>query len=95
MYKIKQSHRTPMEAQRRKGLYLLLILDLGTRWGLVVSIGAWAFSPGERNPVTHCTGGWVGVRAGVDTGARGKILSSLPGIEPQSPGLPARSQTLY
>jgi hypothetical protein len=54
-----------------------------------------ALSPGERTPGTHCTGGWVGPRAGLDTEARGKILSSLLGIEPRSPGRPARSQTLY
>jgi hypothetical protein len=54
-----------------------------------------AFSSGERTPGTHCTGGWVGPRAGVDTEARGKILYLLPGIEPRSPGRPARSQTLY
>jgi hypothetical protein len=29
---------------------------------------------------THCTGGWVGP---MDTEARGKILSPLPGIEPR------------
>jgi hypothetical protein len=28
----------------------------------------------------------VGPRAGLDTEARGKILSTLPGIEPRSPG---------
>jgi hypothetical protein len=53
------------------------------------------FNPGERTPGTHCTGGWVGPRAGLDTEARGKILSPLPGIEPRSSGGPARSQTLY
>jgi hypothetical protein len=36
----------------------------------------------------------VGPRAGLDTEARGKKLP-LPGIEPRSPGSPARSQTLY
>jgi hypothetical protein len=51
-------------------------------------------SPGERIPITHCTGGWVGPRAGLDTEARGKIISPLLGIEPRSPGRPARSQTL-
>jgi hypothetical protein len=51
-----------------------------------------ALAPGKS---THGTGGWVGPRAGLDTGARGKILSSLPGIEPRSPGRPARNQTLY
>jgi hypothetical protein len=29
---------------------------------------------GERTPGTHCTGGWVGPRACLDTEARGKIL---------------------
>jgi hypothetical protein len=51
--------------------------------------------PRERNPGTHCTGGWVDPRTGLDTDGRGKILSPLPGIEPRSPGRPARSQTLY
>jgi hypothetical protein len=45
------------------------------------------FSRGERTPGTHCTGGWVGLRAGLDIQAIGKILSPLPGIEPLSPGL--------
>jgi hypothetical protein len=50
---------------------------------------------GERTPGTHCTGGWVGLRAGLDTEARVKILLPLPGIEPRSPGGSVRSQTLY
>jgi hypothetical protein len=37
------------------------------------------FSPGERTPGTHCTGGWVGPRAGLDTEARGKILCPCRG----------------
>jgi hypothetical protein len=31
--KIKQAHNTPMEAQGEEDVYLLLILDLGTRCG--------------------------------------------------------------
>jgi hypothetical protein len=54
-----------------------------------------ALYPGERTPGTHCTGGWVSPRAGLDTEATGKILSPLPEIEPRMPGRPARSQTLY
>jgi hypothetical protein len=54
-----------------------------------------SFTRGERTPGTHCTGGWVGPRAGLDTEARRKTLSPLSGIEPRSPGRPARSQTLY
>jgi hypothetical protein len=42
------------------------------------------FSPGERTPGTHCTGGWVGPRAGLDTEARGKITCLCQGIEPRS-----------
>jgi hypothetical protein len=54
------------------------------------------FTPRERTPDTHCTVGWVGPRAGVNTEIRGKILLPLPGIEPRSSGRrPVRSQTLY
>jgi hypothetical protein len=38
-----------------------------------------AFTPGERIPGTHCTGGWVGPRAGLDTEIRGKILCPCRG----------------
>jgi hypothetical protein len=54
-----------------------------------------ALCPGEKTLLTHCTGGWVVPRAGLDTEVRGTILLSLPGIEPRSPGRPVRSQTLY
>jgi hypothetical protein len=33
-----------------------------------------AFTPDERTPGTHCTGCWVGLRAGLDTEDKGKIL---------------------
>jgi hypothetical protein len=56
----------------------------------------WSASrPEERTPGIHCTGGWMGPRAGLNTEDRGKIILPLPGIEPRSPGRPARSQTLY
>jgi hypothetical protein len=55
---------------------LLLILNLGTRRGWVVSIMPRScFTPQERDPSTHCIGGWVGPRAGLDTEVWGKILS--------------------
>jgi hypothetical protein len=53
------------------------------------------FTPGERTPGTHCTRGWVGPRAGLDTEARGKILSPLPGIEHRSSRRQVHSQTQY
>jgi hypothetical protein len=33
-----------------------------------------ALYPWERTPVTHWIGGWLGLRAGLDTEATGKIL---------------------
>jgi hypothetical protein len=39
--------------------------DLGTRRGCAVSITPWPLYPWKR-PDTHCTGGWVGPRAGLD-----------------------------
>jgi hypothetical protein len=41
-----------------------------------------AFTPGERTPGTHWTGGWVGLRAGLDTEATGKILCLCRGSNP-------------
>jgi hypothetical protein len=46
------------------------------------------FSPRERTPVPIVQE--AGPRAGLDTGAREKILLFLPGIEPRSPGRPVR-----
>jgi hypothetical protein len=44
-----------------------------------------AFTPGERTSGTHCTGGWVGPRAGLNTEARGKILCPRRGSNPDRP----------
>jgi hypothetical protein len=44
-----------------------------------------AFIPGERTPGTHCTGGWVGPRAGLDTEARGTILCPRRESNPDRP----------
>jgi hypothetical protein len=53
------------------------------------------FTPGERNPGTYWTGGWVGPRAGLHTEVRGRIVLPLHGIQPRSSRRPVRSQTLY
>jgi hypothetical protein len=37
---------------------------------------------GERTPGSYCTGGWVGLRAGLDTEVRGKILCPCRGSNP-------------
>jgi hypothetical protein len=49
-------------------------------------------TPGERAPGTHCIGGWVGPRAGLDAEVRGKVLCLCRGSNPCHP---VRSQTLY
>jgi hypothetical protein len=51
-----------------------------------------ALYPRGKDPGTHCTGGWVGPKAGLDAGARRKILCLCRGLNPDRP---ARSQTLY
>jgi hypothetical protein len=51
-----------------------------------------ALYPWGKVPGTHWIGGWVGPRAGLDAGARRKILSPCRGSNPDRP---ARSQTLY
>jgi hypothetical protein len=49
--------------------------------------GEWSASrPGRAfTPGTHCTGGWVGPRSGLDTEARGKILCPRRGSNPDRP----------
>jgi hypothetical protein len=44
-----------------------------------------ALCPRERTPSTHCTGGWVGLRAGLDTEVRGKILCPCRESNPDRP----------
>jgi hypothetical protein len=57
---------------------LLLVLNLGTRWGWAVSITPWLpFTPRERTPGTHWTGGWVGPRASLDAETKRKVLVSV------------------
>jgi hypothetical protein len=48
--------------------------------------------PRRKDPVIHCTGGWVGLRAALDTEARGKIHSICRGSNPVHP---VYVQTLY
>jgi hypothetical protein len=44
-----------------------------------------ALYPRGKDPGTHCTGGWVGPRAGLDTEDRGKILYPRRGSNPDRP----------
>jgi hypothetical protein len=60
-----------------------LILSLGSRNRTVVS-----YTLRERTPRTHCLGGWVGSRDGVDVSENTK---SLPSAGNQTPDFPAYS----
>ena len=67
----------------------LLFLDHGTRRGWGVSVTPRPlFTPRER-PGTHCTGGWVGPRVGLDS-----CRKSRP-HQDSIPDRPGRSQSLY
>jgi hypothetical protein len=91
--KVKLSRYTPWWRMGGEEEKLLPIPNLGTRWGWVVSVMPRPrFTPGERTPGTHWIGGWVDLRAGLDAGARKKILCPCRGSNPDRP---ARSQTLY
>jgi hypothetical protein len=72
---VTQSHNSPMEAQGGERVYSSYSFTSS-----VLDGGEWSASrPGRALPPrkdphgTHCTGGWVGLRAGLDTEARGKI----------------------
>jgi hypothetical protein len=57
------------------------VLD-GGEWS--ASCPGRALAPGN-DPGTHYTGVWVGLRAGLDTDARGKILCPYGGSNPNLP----------
>jgi hypothetical protein len=53
-----------------------------------------SLNPQERAPGTHCIGGWVNPRAGLEDMEKWKFLT-LPGLEVRPLGHPAGSQSLY
>jgi hypothetical protein len=75
--KVKLS-RYAMQALRGIGLYPLLTFDFGTGWGeWSVSRPGRALPPGKDPPpphFTHWIGGWMRLRAGLDTEVREEIL---------------------
>jgi hypothetical protein len=75
-------HQGPRGGSRGIAL-LILDLDLGARRGWVVSTTPRPLYPRERLD-THCTGGWVGSRAGLDVCEKSRPhRDSIPG--PSSP----------
>jgi hypothetical protein len=75
--KVKQSCNTLMEAKRRLDYSFYSFTTSaqdGGEWS--ASRPGRALSPTERTPGTHWTGGWVGLRAGLDKGFEEKSLAS-------------------
>jgi hypothetical protein len=70
--KLFRTRHASAKRERRSSSYSFLTSELFE--------GEWSVSrPGRalplgKDPGTHWTGGWVGLRAGLDTEARGKIL---------------------
>ena len=84
--KVKVKFALEQTTKRREGaeVQLYFFFNLGARWRWVVTPRPGLFTPppGKR-PVTHCTGGWVGPSAGLDTGKSRPHRDSIPG--PSSP----------
>jgi hypothetical protein len=65
--------------------YSSAILHLGTRLGSVVSFTPLPFYPGETIPGTHCIGGCVGSRTGLDITETRKISCFCRDTNPDHP----------
>jgi hypothetical protein len=75
----KQSHNLPMEAQGERGC----IAPTHSRPRPCMGVSGQRHVPAALYPplkyrVTHCTGDWVGPRAGLDTEVRGNISCLCP-----------------
>jgi hypothetical protein len=78
--KKKVSRYTPWWCMGERRYSSYSFLTSATRWWWVVSVTPRPrFTPGERTPGTNYIGGWVGLRAGLDAGARRKILCPCRG----------------
>jgi len=75
---VKWSRYRPGVAQRVSRFIALLFHDCGTRRGWVVSSTPRPHLTPRERPSTHCTGGWVGTRAGME----GRKIMSLPEFDP-------------
>jgi hypothetical protein len=85
----------PQATYRRQGgedIYLLVILDLGTRCDNISASRPVRVLAAGNDPGTRWIGGWVNLRDGLDIGSKGEILCLCRG---SNPGHHVCSQTLY
>jgi hypothetical protein len=71
-------------------IFLTLVLG-GSEWSASCP---GHFTPMERTPSTHCIGGWVNLRAGLDDVVKRKFLTLLE-LKLQTLGCPDHSHLLY
>jgi hypothetical protein len=86
--KVKFTLQQATKAQAGEEVELYTSFNLGARLGWVVNATPRPLYPQER-PGTHCIGGWVDPKAGLD----GAEKLAHTGI--RSPDRPARSELLY
>jgi hypothetical protein len=72
-----------------KGAWLVEVYSSYSFLTSALEGGEWSASrtlPGGKEPLgSHCTGGWVGPRAGLEAEVRGKILRLRRGSNPGEP----------
>jgi hypothetical protein len=77
--KVKFTLEKATKAKRGSRDMLYSLFNLGARWGMVVNATPRPLYPRER-PDTHCIGGWLGIRAGLDRCRNSHpYLDSIPG----------------
>jgi hypothetical protein len=69
----------------------LRVVNLGSRWRWLISTTPLPLYPQGNSRSTHCMGGWVGPRAGLDVMEKRKNLLPSQGIESRLLGRPAHS----
>jgi hypothetical protein len=63
--KVKITLEQATNTRRGSDIYLYSFFNLGAGCGWVIDVTPWPLYPRER-PGTHCIGGWVGPRPGLD-----------------------------
>jgi hypothetical protein len=83
-----------MKAYRGVDVYVHTVLTFALVGGEWSASRPGRFTPEEKAPGTHWTGGWVDLRDGLDDLDKTTLLT-LQGLELRPLGRPARKQSLY
>jgi hypothetical protein len=83
-----------MKAYGEKDVYIYIFLTSALVGGEWSASRPGRFTPRERAPRTHWTGGWVDSRAGLDDLEKRKFLT-LPGLKLRPLSCRAHSQSVY